>query len=93
MLILSVSHVALQSTVYSLLDKMVIDRLNEAAIELTSTVGPAKTGSPIIQKTLQIVRVIDDDDDDDDETFRTSPAARAGSQTKKNTTRSIKTSG
>ena len=33
MLILSVSYVALQSTVYSLLDKMVIDRLNEAAIE------------------------------------------------------------
>ena len=42
MLILSVSYVALQSTVKSLLDKMVIDRLNEAAIELTSAVGPAK---------------------------------------------------
>ena len=41
-LILSVSYVALQSTVYSLLDKMVIDKLNEAAIELTSAVGPAK---------------------------------------------------
>ena len=49
-LILSVSYVALQSTVYSLLDQMVIDRLNEEAIELTSAVGPVKTGSPIIQK-------------------------------------------
>ena len=38
MLILSVSYVALQSTEYSLLDKTVIDRLNEAAIELTSAV-------------------------------------------------------
>ena len=37
-LILSVSYVALQSTEYSLLDKTVIDRLNEAAIELTSAV-------------------------------------------------------
>ena len=43
-LILSVSslYVALQSTVYPLLDKMVIDRANEAAIELTSAVGPVK---------------------------------------------------
>ena len=59
MLILSVSYVALQSTVYSLLDKMVIDRLNEAAIEFTSAVGPAKTRfSDHSKKTLQIVRVI-----------------------------------
>ena len=59
MLILSVSYVALQSTVYSLLDKMVIDRLNEEAIELTSAVGPAKDWfSHHSKKTLQIVRVI-----------------------------------
>ena len=38
---------------------MVFDRLNEAGIELTSTVGPAKDWfSDQSKKTLQLVRVI-----------------------------------
>ena len=60
MLTLSVTYVALQSTVYSLLDKMVIDSTKQQSSSRPRWVQ-LKTGSPIIQKkkkTFQIVRVI-----------------------------------
>ena len=39
-------YVALQSTVYYLLHKMVVDKLNEAIIDLTPVVGPVERQVP-----------------------------------------------